>query len=35
MMIPLGVSGAIHDSVTDEDWMVSAVSERGADGSKS
>ena len=34
MMIPLGVTGDIHDNVTNFDWIVSDVSERGAVGSK-
>ena len=29
MMIPLGVSGDIHDNVTNLDWTFSAASERG------
>ena len=29
MMIPLGVSGDIHDNVTNFDWTFSAVSKRG------
>ena len=30
MMIPLGVSGDIHDNVTNFDWIFSAVSNCGA-----
>jgi len=29
MMIPLGVLGAIHDKVTNLDWIITAVSKRG------
>ena len=32
MMIPLGVSGDIHDNVTNLDWIISVVNERGAVG---
>jgi len=31
MMSPLGESNAIHDNVTNLDWIMSAVSERGAE----
>ena len=34
VMIPLGVSGGIHDNDTDVDWRVFVDNERGADGSK-
>ena len=30
MIIPLGVSGSIHDKITNVDWIISDVSERGA-----
>ena len=30
MMIPLGVSGGIHDNITDVERTISTVSERGA-----
>jgi len=30
MMTPLGISGAIHDNITNLDWIVSTFSERGA-----